>query len=311
MADIEKKNIIHLIIAGAATAFLFLAWGSLFSVFISFPLFFSGFRFGYKTLRISILVSFLVVFLIQGYIAAAGLVVLICVPVYFSVYYLTKMHILDNGEEIWFPLSKLLEKGVLVAGLITILLCTSMDLKEVFLELTRLLNEAGDTALNPEDERVKKIIYYLPSFFCLGWLGGLFFNGFLSAFLLKKMKLAQRSDFDFKNLTISLWVVSGWCVLFAARFLVGETSLKIVDNLVVVFIAPFFIVGLALINEVIYTLSARFGWSSQIKTLCFLTIYILMIATPLSLFVARLGLVENMVNFRKKLYNRLDKTDKQ
>lgn len=209
---------------------------------------------------------------------------------------------MDDGTTEWYPQNYLLVWlfGIGIASFGALALFLASQSNGVAGTVYAAMNEMADAFQVKEKELfVAATAPLLPGLAVSAWMLVLVINGALAQWLLSRAQKALRPSPDIAELFVPNWIApAGAAVVLAAIALGGDAGYT-ARNLLVVMAVPFFLQGIAVVH-----MTARFVGAGAGLMVVFYVM--LMIVGWVAFLIALLGLVEQFLNIRARVANRLE-----
>jgi hypothetical protein len=310
-ADMQRELLIALGggIASAALSLGLLSGAgglAMIAYFAPLPLFVVGFMAGARPVIVAGSFALVAMAFMGGLPAAVVYLGTIMIPSWVVVYHALSHRILSNGATGWFTpgeiASRLTALGAAFVAAITLAAMGTAGGVEAsireFLEVSfSQLMPIGDN--DPGGEMIDRLVPMFPALAMLSWLAMLTINATLAQAILVKRGMALRASPHYRAIEAPEWAY--WAIVAAAILkLLGTGEFEyLAQNLVMIFAAPFFFVGLA----VVHSLADRLKSPATGLTI-FYVLLSFMIFSWMGLLVTALGFAEQWLRLRDR-YGRI------
>ena len=302
-----SKTILIAVAGGGASAIMtmgFMTGSPMFLILgnaAPLPLFLVGLSLGMSAGTVAGVAGLVFVGLIGGFFAAATFGLVYAAPTLLALRQALLTYQAPNGQVFWYPPgSALAWLAVLAAGIMLLgaLIAMGGDMS---------VRESVSTSLHelfaaiapdlPDEDRVRLVATLLPvapGMSMAWWIGLIILNGMIAQTMLKRAGRNLRPSPSFASLDLPDWL--SWPLVgTAALTLVASGDAEYIGrNLVIIFAAPFFFLGLAVVHLAVRRAPSPVG-------LLVVFYLVVMLSSLAQLAVAGLGVVEKWVGLRQRL----------
>ena len=270
--------------------------------FASLPLYLTGLGAGSKGLLIALIAAVVTAGVIGGVIAAVPFALAYALPVWLACRNALMQRTSEDGTPEWYPVGY-------IAAWITVLAAVLMGVGTLYagettidgsLEQTvqaflnhALGNMVGNMPADLRGEIVLALSQYFPGMAAASWVIMHIANAATAESVLCKSGKALRADPSYSNAYLPDWC--SWALVVAAAITVfGDGDLGYIgQNLTILMLTPFFLVGLA----VVHSMARRY----QSRTLLLVAFYFTLLVIGWAVMaVAALGVIEQWVGLRNR-----------